>query len=144
MNVNLPHIVTISDLFCNYDVRKLKGDGNIKRKYKCEDKKALAKKIFLRYLYILMCDMVEGGKTYIFPFKRHIELRFRILPDAQFKTALRKGAYEDLDALASNFKCYEMIMVYQQGLHYRQRLVKLSKNFIDRMVEKMNTGYKYC
>ncbi len=144
MNVNLPHLITISDLFCNFDVTKLKGDGNIKRKYKCEDKKALAKKIFLRYLYILILDMIDGGKTFVFPYKKYLELRFRTIPTPQFKAALRAGAYEEVDVLKSNFKCYEMVMTYKWRVWRIERVVKLSHNFRQLIVDKINTGYKYC
>jgi hypothetical protein len=144
MNVNLPHVVTISDLFCNFDVNKLKGDGNIKRKYKCEDKKALVKKIFLRYLYHLIYNMVEGGKTLILPSRKYVQLSFKPMKQAFFKRCLQKGYYQDVDILMSNFKFYELMVTYSFAGKYMTRPVKLSPNFVSQLINKVNTGYVYC
>lgn len=144
MNLNLPHLVTISDLFATYDVRKFKGDGNIKRKYKCEDKKALVKKIFLRYLYILMTDIIEGGKTFLFPSRQYLELQFRQIKTPALKNAIQQGAFSKVDIIACNFKFYEPMLVYKSKGHIIQRPIKLSANFVDRLIEKANTGYKYA
>ena len=143
MNVQLPHIITISDLFCNFDVNKLKGKGNIKRTHKCEDKKALAKKIFLRYLFHLFTEMIKGGQAFLFPYKNYMELSIQIMPDHMFKRARQVGAYRDVDVLKSNFRHYEFMLRYKRYDRMRKCYVKLSNNFRRQMIEKVNEGYKY-
>lgn len=144
MKIQLPHLITISDLYVNYNVDKLRGDGNIKRKYKCEDKKALAKKIFLRYLYILMIDMIKGGTTFIMPSRQFLELRWKQMKNWSLQRAIQTGAFQELDILKSGRKFYEMVMSWKsRGLKY-ERKVKLSRNFEDMVIEKVNTEYKYC
>src|ERR1041385_8687903 len=110
MTYTLPHIVTIGDLFCNFDVTTLTGKGNIKRKHKCADKKALVRKIFMRYMDILITDLIEGGKVFTFPTQAFTELRMARIPDIQFQRARQVGAYEDVDILISQRKCYELVL----------------------------------
>lgn len=143
MNIQLPHIVTISDLFCNFDVGKLKGKGNIKRTYKCEDKKALAKKIFLRYMFHLFTELIKGGKVFLFPYKNYMELSIHIIPDSHFKRARQKGVYRDVDLLKSNFRHYEFMLRYTRYGRVERSYVKLSNNFRQQMIDKVNEGYNY-
>lgn len=140
----LPHLIRNSDLFCNYDVKNLTGVGNIKRKYKCSDKKALVSRIFLRYLHILFSDMVEGGKIFAFPSPMRTKLQVARLKRQHFITARKRGAYTKVDVLASNFNCYELVMTYMSKGNMITIPVKMSNNYKERMVEKMNEGYVYC
>lgn len=139
-----PHIMTINDVFCGYDITKLKGKGNIKRKYKCADKKALLRKIFLRYLYIMISDMLDGGKVFVMPSRHFAELKMKRIPDSQFKLARQAGKYSDIDILMSGQKCYEMVLIYKYRGMFREAPMKLSQNFKQQLVDKVNTGYKYC
>ena len=144
MDYVLPHLVTIDDLFCNFDYTKFKGEGNIKRKYKCADKKALVRKVFMRYMQILITDIIQGGKVFIFPTQRFMELRMRRLPMEQFIAARQSGAYAGVDILMSDRKCYELVVSYKYHNLPIEKCVKLSHNYRDMIVEKINTGYKYC
>ena len=139
------HLITTPDLFCNFDVKKLKGKGNIKRIYRCRDKKHLAENIFLRYLYMLMLYMIEqGDKTFIFPHKRFMSLHFRVVPQQRIKDNLKVGKLTDIDMLQSNFKSYEMVVsYYYKGLIIHQ-YVKLSANFLQLLHKKISEGFIYA
>jgi len=138
------HLTTINDLFDDFNVDKVHGKGNVKRKYKCSDKKALARKIFLRYLYNLMWKLTDGGATFVFPTRAHMEIRWRKLPDTTFKKARAAGYLGDVDILMSNFTYYEMVLYYKAGGYTFYKPIKLSDNFRQKLLEKVNSGYKYC
>lgn len=138
------HLVTNTDLFVGFDMKKLTGKGNIKRTYKCADKNALARQIFLRYLHIMFTDFLEGGKTFLFPSKKYLELRMRRIPRQQFIRARASGAYENVDIIASQQLCWEPVLCFRVRNKLIESPVKLSHNFRERVVEKINTGYKYC
>lgn len=142
--ITLPHLVTSGDIFSNFDSKKIKGKGNLKKIYKCKDKNYLARKIFSRYLHYLFSDMVEGGKVFMFPTKGYTALKVRQINSTQFKKARKAGAYKSVDILASNFKCYEICMNYKVGDYMFEVPVKMNKEFVDRMIEKMNEGYNYA
>lgn len=144
MNKALPHLIRTTDLFCNYDVTKLIGKGNIKRKYKAKDKKALVNKIFLRYLHIMFSDIIEGGKEFVFPSSCITTLHMGRIQKKQLITARNHGAFRDLDLLKSNFTCYELLINFNIGKSKFKMPMRLSHNYRERMVEKMNDGYKYC
>ncbi len=140
-----PHLITVVDLFCNFDVKKkLTGKGNIKRTYKCEDKNTLARKIFLRYLYIMFTDFLEGDKVFTLPTRKYMEIRMRRIPQAQFISARKVGNYADVDILASNQMCYEAVITYKVRGVLIDSMVKVSKQLRKIVVNKVNTGYKYC
>jgi len=138
------HLIKNEDLFSTYDVKTLTGKGNIKRTYKCADKKELTRRIFLRYLHIMLTDLLQGGKTFIFPTKWYLELKMRRIPHQDFIKARKAGAFEDLDVLMSDRMHYEPILSYKRGGKPYAQVVKLSKNYLDIIIEKVNTGYKYC
>lgn len=139
-----PHLISCNNLFCNFDMTKLTGKGNIKRTYKCADKTALAKQIFLRYLHILFTDFLKGGKTFTFPGERYLELRMARIPRHQFIMARSRGAYQDVDIVMSEQGCYEPVLTYKIRGQLMERNVKLSHNFRQMIIDKVNTGYKYC
>jgi hypothetical protein len=144
MNRYLAHVITNKDLFCNFDVKKVKGKGNIKRIYKCEDKKQLTEKIFLRYFYMLILYMIEGNRTFVFPYKKFVSLHFRVVPERRIKLLLQDGYLKDIDFLASNFKMYELVIGYYFRNMVIHQYVKLSPNFLQLLHEKINTGHIYA
>lgn len=144
MNRTLPHVVTCNDLFCNFDMKKLTGKGNIKRAHKCADKNALAKRIFLKFMYIMFEDMVQGGKSFVLPSQRYFELRIRRIPHADFVRLRQRGILEEVDIIHTGGMAYEPVLVFRKYGRLVARKVRLSQHFRDIMVEKMNSGYKYC
>ena len=139
-----PHVITTTEIFVKLDVDKVKGKGNIKRIYKCSDKKALSRKIFLRYLHVLMTAMCEGGRTFVFPSRIHMELRWRVMRDSTFRINRSLGRMIDIDIIASERKNYELILFHRSFGRVFITPVRLSQNFKDRVAEKINSGYKYC
>lgn len=139
-----PHLITTNDIFALFDVDKVKGRGNIKRIYKCSDKKALTRKIFLRYLHILMESLVEGGRTFILPTRQHMEMRWRTIPNRKFKLARSFGQYADVDVVASGFVHYELIMYYKHAGRTFTVPIRFHQSLKSRLVERVNSGYKYC
>ena len=144
MATNLPHLITISDLFSNFDLDKLKGKGNIKKTYKCADKMALTKKIFIFYMRNLFEEFIKGGQVFIMPGPSLAKLQFRELKDSTLKTRRSKGLMNDVDLLVSGFKYYEPILVYPKAGRIWIRPIKLSENFNQQLKDKVNSGYKYC
>lgn len=143
-STSLPHIVTVNDLFCNFDINKLKGKGNIKRTYKCADKKSLMKKIFLTYLAKMFDKFLEGGQVFQFPGHNRCTLQFRRMKDSTLKKQRASGYLNDLDLLMSRFSHYEPVVQYRVGGLLFIKPVKLSKNYKQQIIDKVNTGYKYC
>lgn len=144
-NWTSPHLIRCNDLFWNFNMKKLTGKGNIKRVYKCQDKKALAKQIFLRYLYILFTDFLQGGKTFIFPGRNTMEMRMTRIPRDKFINARKAGKYLDVDVIMSQQLCYEPVLTYKKrdGMQ-KHSAIKLSNDFRQLLIDKVNTGYKYC
>ena len=151
MNENrvLNHVIRTPDLFCNFDLNKLKGNSprgqnNIKKFYKCADKRSLAERIFTRYLHMLLLHLIEGDRTFVFPYRYYADLHFRVVPEERIKRNLEVGCLQDIDFLQSNFKYYELVMSWKVGERMTHEYVKLSKNFTQLIHDKINTGFVYA
>jgi hypothetical protein len=136
--------MTCNDLFCNFDPQKLTGKGNIKRTYKCADKHSLAKQIFMRVMYVMIQDLIEGGNTFMLPSRRYFELRMRRIPKDGFARMRQAGYMQEIDVVSTGGHAYEPVLVFKRYGQMITRPVKLSKNFREMLAEKMNTGYRYC
>lgn len=137
------HTVSTVDLFNNFNVDKLKGIGNIKKKYKSGCKKFLAAKIFLRFIEMMLEDFVEGDIFYL-PTSNLATFSFKPIKNKDFTRAYKSGKFGELDFLISNFTIYVPIFRYFYRKSFHTRNIVLSKQYKERMLEKTNTGYKYC
>lgn len=140
----LPHIITCNDLFCNFDMTKLTGQGNIKRAHKCADKRALAKQIFMRVMCLMIEDLIEGGNTFMLPSRKYFELRIRRIPKEGFQRLRQAGYMQEIDIVTTGGHAYEPVLVFKRYGQMITRPVRLSKNFREKLAEKMNSGYRYC
>lgn len=138
------HLVTTEDLFENFDMTELTGKGNLKRTYKCADKKTLAKKIFLRFFQIMIDDMLKGGVQFVFPERQYFALQFKRLVGDQFKKVRKAGGFKDVDFLTSSFTGYMLNATYLKGTRQIYDTVRLSDGLTQKITEKTNEGYKYC
>lgn len=144
-DIPTPHLVTMGDLFDSFDVTKLKGEGNIRKIYKCCDKNALARKIFFRYLHTVFTRMCQGGVVFEWS---HVHTTMQIgwqrQPDKAFKNSLKWGNYKGVDVLASNFTNYELRLRFMSKGKLLRLPVVLSNNYRKIVIDKINSGYKYC
>jgi len=139
------HTYSAVELYKTFDLDKLKGKGKIARLYKCRDKKALAQKIFLRYLYLLLLDMINGDKIFYFPSKHLSCIRMAKVSGEKFKELRRKGFFKDVDFLKSDFSGYYLVMDYFTSTGKKlTKYIAVNKELRDIITAKTNQGYKYC
>lgn len=138
------HTYSTVDLFKTFNVDNLKGDGKIARKYKTRDKKALAQKIFLRYLYLLLTDLTDGKHIFHFSSKHISSIRMVRVSGEEFKTLRKRGMFKDIDFLMSNFSAYFLVMSYVKNGKRITQPIAISKQFADKITNMTNMGYKYC
>ncbi len=145
MYLKSDHTYSTVDLFRMFRVEKLKGKGKIARTYKLCNKKALAQKIFLRFLYLLLEDLTDGKHIFYFSSAKTAAIRVRKISGEEFKKMRRKGYFKDVDFLVSNFSAYILVMDYfTKGNRKMSKSVIISKQFKDKMIQKTNQGYIYC
>ncbi len=138
------HTYSAVELYKTYNLDRLKGKGKIARHYKCRDKKALAQKIFLRYLYLLVRDLIEGGKIFHFPSQTLASLRMHKIAGEHFKYARKRGKFKEVDFLKSDFSAYLLVMDYETNKGVKiTRQVVMSENLAKMIIDKTNEGYKY-
>lgn len=140
------HTYTTVDIFRNFnsDNVKGKGKGKISRMYKCRDNKALAQKVFLKFLYLVLTDLTVNGNMFRFPAKQDAFMRMVKIKDEEFKKYRRMGVFRDVDFLKSNFTGYipAVDYTYTNGRRRLDYLV-LSHNFRKIITDKTNEGFKY-
>ncbi len=134
-------------MFKVFDLKKIKakGKGKIARIYKCRDKRALAQKIFLRYLYLLLNDLIGGGKMFHFPSKHMCCIKMIKIEGEEFKKFRKRGFFRKVDFLISNFSGYFLAMEYINRVGRKKtKHIVLSKNMADEILRKTNEGFRYC
>jgi hypothetical protein len=145
MYLKQDHTYSCVDLFKTFNVDNLKGNGKIARKYKCRDKRALAQKIFLRYLYLMLEDLTNGKHIFYFSSKRLSCIRMVRVSGDNFKELRKKGMFKDVDFLMSNFSGYLLTMDYHWiGGKKVTKYVAVSKQFRDKITNMTNAGFRYC
>jgi len=145
MYLKKDHTYSCVELFKTYNVDNLKGNGKIARKYKCSDKRSLAQKIFLRYLYMLIDDLTDGKFIFYFSAKKLSSIRMVRISGDKFKELRKKGIFRDVDFLISNFSGYFLAMDYYNTKGTRiTKHIALSKQFKDKITKLTNEGFRYC
>lgn len=140
MKVWTSNLVTVEDIFDGYDLTLVTGNGNIKRIYKCADKSILVKKIFVKYINILLENLIENNTAFLFPTRTFFVMQIRRIPDSQFKKARQAGAYRDVDILKSNFRGYEFCTKYSLKGNRKEDVVKVGKKHLTKLIDKTNEG----
>lgn len=136
-------LYTVNDLFANFDVEKIKGQGNLARQYKFKDKKHLATKIFTTAFKMAMDDVIDGDVEIRISEKYDAFITMESVDRADIKKTLRHGNYADVDLLQSNFKLWRPMMVDKTNAANIKIQICVDESRKERITEKTNQGYSY-
>lgn len=134
------HIITLKDLFSYYNVTKLTGKGNLRMIYGRKDKRDLVVTIFNVYIAELFDVFIEGGLVFNFPDSNPPKMTFKQVSEDVVRKARGKGKLKMLDPLGSNFKGVETVIKVPSKEAFYTYQVILSKNFQQKIYDKLNAG----
>jgi hypothetical protein len=122
----------------NYDtVKKIYSDG---------DKRSLAASIFTKGMQLIIEDIIENNIYFLLPTLGSSEsyIYMKKTSGKDFKNAFKKGKWNDIDFLTSNFTGYQLAMKVKSSKRpEKEKLIYLDHRHKDRISELTNEGKRY-
>jgi hypothetical protein len=141
------HTFSAKEMFHNFPIEKLKIDyDTVKKIYSDGDKRSLSASIFTKGMQLIIEDIIENNVHFLLPTLGSNEsyLYMKKTSGNDFKKAVRKGKWSDVDFLTSNFTGYQLAMnVKSPKRPEKEKLIYLGYKHKDRITELTNEGKRY-
>ena len=141
------HAFSLKDMFMNFPVNKLK-----MTKQQCVDlysdgnKRDLAAQIFATGLQMVIDDIIDNNVHFKLPGLGRTQsyIYMKRTSGKQFKKAFKRGKWNDVDFIESNFSGYQLVLEMQSEKRLpREKNIYLSAKDRDRITEHTNNGKQY-
>lgn len=141
------HTFSAQEIFHNFPIGKLKMDYNkVKEIYTDGDKRSLSASIFTRGLQLIIEDIIENNVCFLLP-NLGVKEMFLYMDKKQgdeFKQAVRRGKWKDVDFLTSNFTGYQLALVIKNKKKpEKKKTIYLDYKHKDRITQLTNEGKRY-
>ena len=141
------HTFSARDLFHNFPIDKLKMDyDTVKRVYPDGDKRSLSASIFTKGMQLIVEDIIENNVHFLLPTLGTTEsyMYMKKTSGNDFKNAVKRGKWRDVDFLTSNFTGYQLaISVKSKKRPEKEKPIYLGYKHKDRITELTNEGKRY-
>lgn len=146
-NFAMGHAFSARDLFYNFPIDKLKMDYDTVRSiYSDGDKRSLSASIFTKGLQLIVEDIIENNVHFLLPTLGSNEayLYMKKTSGNDFKNAVKRGKWRDVDFLTSNFTGYQLALsVKSDKRPEKEKPIYLGYKHKDRITELTNEGKRY-
>lgn len=141
------HTFSSQELFHNFPINKLKIDyDTVKKIYSDGDKRSLSASIFNKGMQLIIEDIIENNIYFLLPRLGNNEsyLYMKKTSGKDFKNAFKKGKWNDIDFLTSNFTGYQLALsVKSKKRPEKEKPIYLGYKHKDRITELTNEGKRY-
>lgn len=141
------HSFTCHDIFMNLPVEKLKmTPAQCKKYYSDGSKRDFAASIWMESAKLVVDDIIENNIQFKLPgmgrTQSYIQMQ-RVQGD-EFKRAFKKGKWNDVDFITSNFSGYQLQLVMDSKKRTkREKPIYLAGKDRDRITKYTNQGKQY-
>lgn len=141
------HTFSSQDIFHNFPIQKLKMDyDTVKKIYSDGDKRSLSASIFTKGMQLIIEDIIENNVHFLLPTLGSSEayLYMNKTQGKDFKNAFKKGKWNDVDFLTSNFTGYQLALSVKSNKRpEKTKPIYLGYKHKDRITELTNEGKRY-
>lgn len=141
------HTFSARDIFHNFPIDKLKMDYDVVRSiYSDGDKRSLSASIFSKGMQLIVEDIIENNVHFLLPTLGNNEayLYMKKTSGNDFKNAVKRGKWRDVDFLTSNFTGYQLALsVKSKKRPEKEKPIYLGYKHKDRITELTNDGKRY-
>lgn len=141
------HTFSSQDIFHNFPIQKLKMDyDTVKKIYSDGDKRSLSASIFTKGMQLIIEDIIENNVHFLLPTLGSSEayLYMNKTQGKDFKNAFKKGKWNDVDFLTSNFTGYQLALAVKSSKRPEKiKPIYLGYKHKDRITELTNEGKRY-
>lgn len=145
MNYATGYALTVGDLFKSFDIKRLDLTAR-----ECEKllgnrhKERIVNDVFKYAVRLVLDDIIHNNVTFQLPTGSKIcRIGIKRFKDEQFAQARRKGKWQDVDFLASNFTGYQMNLELMSRGIMREKLVYLDPKNKGILTDYTNEGRQY-
>ena len=146
-NFAMGHTFSAQEIFHNFPINKLKMTyDDVKKIYSDGDKRSLSASIFTKGMQLIIEDIIENNTYFLLPTLGSNEsyLYMKKTSGADFKNAFKKGKWNDIDFLTSNFTGYQLALsVKSPKRPEKEKPIYLGYKYKDRITELTNEGKRY-
>lgn len=147
MNYTVSHAFNGEDLFDNFPVEKLKMTPQQCKQYFSDgSKRDFAKSIFIKALQKVTDDIIDNNVHFKFPgvSTKTGYMYMKRTEGDKFKKAFKRGKWNDVDFITSNFTGYQLVLDIQNKKKIsKMKPIYLSAKDRDRITEHVNAGKSY-
>ena len=141
------HAFSLHDLFMNFPVEKLKmTPQQCKEIYSDGSKRDLAASIFAESLQMVINDIIDNNIHFKFPGLGRTQsyLYMKRTTGDKFKKAFKKGKWNDVDFVTSNFSGYQLTLEMQSEKRLpKEKSIYLSPKDKQKITDNTNQGKQY-
>ena len=146
-NFAMGHTFSSQELFHNFPINKLKMDyDTVKKIYSDGDQRSLSASIFNKGMQLIVEDIIENNVHFMLPTTGSNEayLYMKKTSGDNFKKAVRRGKWRDVDFLSSNFSGYQLALAIKSKKRpEKEKPIYLGYKHKDRITELTNEGKRY-
>ena len=146
MRLALGHAFSLSDMFIRFPVKKTKITSKDAENI-CglgTRKVDVAKAIFIDCLKMVLRDIIYNNVTFELPTGgKHADMRVIRIEGEDFKKARQRGAFKDIDYLATNFSSYQVALTIHTNHGDRTWPVYVAKDLKKVLTDNVNNGKQY-
>lgn len=141
------HAFSLHDLFMNFPVEKLKmTPQQCKEIYSDGSKRDLAASIFAESLQMVINDIIDNNIHFKLPGLGRTQsyLYMKRTTGDKFKKAFKKGKWNDVDFVTSNFSGYQLTLEMQSEKRLpKEKSIYLSPKDKQKITDNTNQGKQY-
>lgn len=118
----------------------------VKEIYPDGDKRSLSASIFTKGMQLIVEDIIENNVHFLLPTAGSNEayLYMKKFSGNDFKRAVRRGKWRDIDFLTSNFTGYQLALSVKSNKRpEKEKSIYLGCKHKDRITELTNLGKRY-
>lgn len=138
--LNLSYCFFTADMYQDFNNKKWNIGNNISN-----TPKELCCQVFAYLLFLIICDIIENNITFELPLlrDRHAYIYVKCFQDEEFEKVFRRGAFEGIDYIKSEFKGYNLFFQWQKGMKIKEKPIYITKNLKDWFYSNINSGKQY-
>lgn len=131
-----------NDLFTRFKLHYIK--NNPFEAFREPSKKKVAARVFIYAFYLIIKDIIDNGVTFMLPVSREAYFEMSTVSGDEFIEARKRGAYQDVDFLASNFTGHKIQYRYKlKSGKYIKKPFCVHKKLKNIITENTNNGKRY-
>ena len=145
MGYRTDYCFTSMDLFDSKYKKKLGINMKHVRAYKQDMIKELCSQIFTYFFYLVVLDIIENNVTFVIPVTSNKMGRISVkcYEGEAFQNMYRKGCFNGIDFLASNFKGYRLMFQYEAKGDIREKSIYINGALKQKFYDNINKGKVY-